>query len=197
MPAQIDVTGHPQRGRILPRRDGATLRCPTLAGVIIAAWGMAAPFWMNAMTTLGVIAALIWWHPSGEGTGRHLRPEQFYRAIGAGLRHARYNPGLRAALVRAAGFFLFASAYWALLPLVARNQVGGGPSLYGILLGAIGAGAVGAAFGMQRLTRQFGGDRLVAIGALFTAAAMKLFADARQPITELPGSLFAGMSWNV
>jgi predicted MFS family arabinose efflux permease len=42
--------------------------------VTIAAWGMAAPFWMNAMTTLGVIAALIWWHPSGEGTGRHLPP---------------------------------------------------------------------------------------------------------------------------
>jgi MFS family permease len=42
---------------------------PALAGVIIAAWGMAAPFWINAMTTLGVIAALIWWHPPGEGTG--------------------------------------------------------------------------------------------------------------------------------
>src|ERR1700730_14233466 len=33
---------------------------PALAGVIIAAWGLAAPFSMNAMTTLGVIAALIW-----------------------------------------------------------------------------------------------------------------------------------------
>ncbi len=48
--------------------------------------------------------------------------------------------------MRAAGFFLFASAYWALLPLVARNQIAGGPGLYGILLGAIGAGAVGGAF---------------------------------------------------
>jgi predicted MFS family arabinose efflux permease len=170
---------------------------PALAGVIIAAWGLAAPFWINAMSTLGVIAALIWWHPSGEGTGRHLPPERFHRAIGAGLRHARYNPRLRAALVRAAGFFLFASAYWALLPLVARNQVGGGPSLYGILLGAIGAGAVGAAFALPRLTRQFGGDRLVAIGTLGTAAATMLFALARQPITALAGSLIAGMSWIV
>src|ERR1700739_2135822 len=50
---------------------------PALAGVIIAAWGMAAPFWMNAMTTLGVIAALVWWHPPRERRGRHLPPEQF------------------------------------------------------------------------------------------------------------------------
>lgn len=170
---------------------------PALAGVIIAAWGMAAPFWMNAMSTLGVIAALIWWHPPGEGTGRHLPPEQFYRAISAGLRHARYNPRLRAALVRAAGFFSFASAYWALLPLVARNQVGGGPSLYGILLGAVGAGAVGAAFALPRLTRLFGADCLIAVGTLGTAAAMMLFAFARQPMTATAASLIAGVSWIV
>jgi hypothetical protein len=36
---------------------------------------------------------------------------------------------------------VFASAYWALLPLLARNQVGGGPALYGMLLGAIGTGS--------------------------------------------------------
>jgi len=52
---------------------------------------------------------------------------------------------------------VFASAYWALLPLLARNQVGGGPALYGMLLGAIGTGAVAAAFALPRLTRQCGG----------------------------------------
>jgi MFS family permease len=31
---------------------------PALAGVIIAAWGMAAPFWINALSIVGVIAAL-------------------------------------------------------------------------------------------------------------------------------------------
>jgi predicted MFS family arabinose efflux permease len=170
---------------------------PALAGVIIAAWGLAAPFWINALSIVGVIAALIWWHPREEGAGRRLPPEQFHRAIAAGLRHARYNPRLRAALVRAAGFFLFASAYWALLPLVARNQVRGGPSLYGILLGAIGAGAVGAAFALPRLTRLFGADRLVAVGTLGTAVAMMLFAFARQPMTALAASLIAGMSWIV
>jgi MFS family permease len=40
---------------------------PALAGVIIAASGMAAPFWINALSIVGVIAALIWWHPPEEG----------------------------------------------------------------------------------------------------------------------------------
>jgi hypothetical protein len=44
--------------------------------------------------------------------------------------------------MRAVGFFLFASAYWALLRLVTRGQIGGGPNLYGVLLGVIGIGAV-------------------------------------------------------
>jgi Transmembrane secretion effector len=55
-----------------------------------------------------------------------------------GFRHARNNPNLRATLIRAVAFFFFASAYWALLPLVAHDQIAGDPELYGILLVAIG-----------------------------------------------------------
>jgi MFS family permease len=168
---------------------------PALGGIIIAAWGMAAPFWVNALTTVGVIAALIWWRPQEEGSARHLPPEQFRRAIAAGLRHARHNPHLHATLLQAAGFFIFASAYWALLPLVARNQVAGGPELYGLLLGAIGAGAVASAFALPWLKRHLGADRLVVAGTLGTAIALLLFAVAREPAVALTASLIAGVSW--
>src|SRR5262249_40999932 len=89
---------------------------PALAGIVIAAWGMASPFWVNALSTLGVIAALIWWRSQDDDADHRLPPERFRRAIGTGLRHARYNTHLRATLMRAAGFFVFASCYWALLP---------------------------------------------------------------------------------
>ena len=168
---------------------------PALAGIIIAAWGIAAPFWINAATTLGVIAALIWWHPRDEGNLHHLPAEQFHSAIAAGLRYARHNPHLRSTLIRAAGFFIFASAYWALLPLVARNQVVGGPKLYGILLGAIGAGAVSASFALPWLKRRLGADRLVAAGTIGTAIALVLFAVAKQPPVAVAASLIAGISW--
>ncbi|MDH7799050.1 MULTISPECIES: MFS transporter [unclassified Beijerinckia] len=167
---------------------------PALAGLIIAEWGMAAPFWINAVTTLGVIGALIWWHPSAD-TGPRLPPEHFGGAIRAGLRHVRYNPHLRATAIRAASFFVFASAYWALLPLVARHQIRGGPELYGVLLGAIGVGAVGGAFLLPRLKRWLGADRLVMAGTVGTALAMALFGLARHPATALVASLVAGISW--
>jgi predicted MFS family arabinose efflux permease len=168
---------------------------PAVAGIIISAWGIAAPFWVNGLTTTAVIAALIWWRPRDDGTQGRLPPEQFHRAINAGLRHARHNPHLRATLIRAGGFFLFASAYWALLPLVARYQVAGGPELYGILLGAIGAGAVAGAFGLPQLTRALGADRVVALGTAGTVIALLLFAVARYWTIALAGSLIAGMSW--
>ncbi|HEY4403825.1 MAG TPA: MFS transporter [Xanthobacteraceae bacterium] len=167
---------------------------PALAGLIIVAWGLAAPFWLNALATLGVIAALIWWQPPADGV-RRLPAEGFGRAMRAGLRHARHNPHLRATLIRTAGFTVFASAYWALLPLLARDQVASGPRLYGILLGAIGAGAVAGAFTLPFLQRRFGADMPALAGTVGTAIAMVMFAFARQPAVALAASFVAGVSW--
>ena len=167
---------------------------PALAGLIIVAWGLAAPFWLNALSTLGVIAGLIWWQPAAEEAPRRLPSERFGRAIRAGLRHARHNPHLRATLIRASGFFIFASAYWALLPLVARDQVAGDPTLYGLLLGAIGAGAVTGAFTLPFMQRRFGADLPAWAGTVGTAIAMVLYGLARQPPTALVASVVACIS---
>ena len=131
----------------------------------------------------------------GRAPARCCPAERFGQAILAGLRYARHNQHLRATLVRAAGFFLFASAYWALLPLVARQQIGGGPNLYGVLLGVIGAGAVAGAFLLPWLRKKLGADRLMALGALGQALAMVLYGLAREPITALAASAIAGTSW--
>ena len=167
---------------------------PALGGVTISGLGIVAPFWLNAISNLGIVGALLWWRePNRPGT--LLPAERFGRAIWTGLRHAKNNPHLRGTMLRAAGFFLFASAYWALLPLVARTQITGGPELYGVLLGAIGVGAVGGAFFLPRLKSKLGPDRLMALGALGQALAMILFGLAREPTMALVASLIAGSSW--
>ena len=169
---------------------------PALAGLIIPAWGMAAPFWLNALSYIAVIAALIWWRPNNADVS-NVPPERFLLAVRAGLRYAQHNPHLRATQIRASGFFVFASAYWALLPLVAREQISGGPALYGILLGAIGVGAVAGAAVLPWFQGALGPDRIVAAGAFGTALALALFALARQPATALAASVIAGVSWIV
>ena len=167
---------------------------PALAGVMITKLGIAAPFWLNAAGNLGIIAALLWWRRSHKET-RHLPGERFGSAIRTGFRHARNNPPLRATLIRSVAVLLFASAYWALLPLVAREQAGMGPDLYGLLLSAIGAGAVGGAFALPWLQAKLGPDRVVAAGSIGTAVAMVLFGLARNSAIALSASVIAGICW--
>ena len=167
---------------------------PALGGAIIGPFGIAAPFWLDAFSNIGVIAALVWWRPSKQSAER-LAAEPFSGAVRTGLRHARYNAHLGATLIRAIGFFVFASAYWALLPLVARTQIVGGPPLYGLLLGAIGVSAVGGALLLPRVRASLGADRLLAAATLATSIATGLFAVAHDPVTAIAASLIAGASW--
>jgi predicted MFS family arabinose efflux permease len=167
---------------------------PALGGFLMSAVAIAAPFWVNAFSNVGSIGALIWWRPHDRARDG-LPAERLASAIRTGLRFARNTPPLRATLVRAVGFFFFASAYWALLPLVARKQVAGGPELYGLLLAAIGGGAIAGAFAIPSLRAKLGADGLVAAGQVGTALAMALFGIAREPAIAAMASLIAGVCW--
>ena len=168
---------------------------PALGGAIIAWFGIALPFWINAIFNIGIVGSLLWWRePRRVRTS--LPAERFGGAIVTGLRYGRHNLHLRRTLMRAIGFFFFASAYWALLPLVARTQIaGGGPGLYGILLGVIGAGAVAGAFFLPYLKSKFGPNGIMALGALGQALAMVLYGLAHEPLIALGASVIAGATW--
>src|SRR5262245_26845029 len=157
---------------------------PALGGVILAKFGLAMPFWINAVSYLGMVGVLFCWRPPQRGR-RHLPVEQFGSAIRTGFRHTKNNPHLQATMIRGAAFFLFATAYWALLPLIAREQIAGGPELYGFILGIIGIGAIAAAFGLGWLESKLGPDWLVAAGTIGTGIAMALFAVARGPASRV------------
>jgi predicted MFS family arabinose efflux permease len=167
---------------------------PAIGGAIISPFGIVAPFWLNAISNLGIVGALLWWRER-RGPRTLLPAERFGQVVLTGFRYVRHNFALRCTLMRAIGFFLFASAYWALLPLVAREQIAGGPSLYGVLLGAIGVGAVGGAFFLGWLKLTLGPNHLMAIGALGQALAMVLYGLAREPLTALAAGIIAGASW--
>jgi len=169
---------------------------PALGGLVIAAFGIAVPFWIFAASNVGVIAALIWWRKP-RNAAESLPAERLVSAVRAGVRHTANNPYLRATLIRVLAFFPFASAYLALLPLVARHQISGGPQDYGILLGAIGVGAVGGSLALRWLKDELGPDRLVAAGSLGTAFALVLFGLAQEPITAICACLLGGASWTV
>ncbi len=167
---------------------------PALGGFLVTAFGFAPPFWVDAFSNAGVIAALFRWRRPVRSSAS-LPRERIGSALRVGLRHARYNPHLSATLIRTAAFFVSASAYWALLPLATLRQASGGATLYGGLLGMIGAGAVVGAFVLPRLKERLGTERLMAGSAAGTALAMALFGIARGPGTFVLASAAAGMCW--
>lgn len=167
---------------------------PALAGVIIAAFGIAWPYMLNALSYVIVIGALVWWRPPPRPKS-DLPAERFWSAIRSGLRYVGASSPMKATLIRAIAFFLFASAYWALLPIIARQELQGGPELYGAMLGAIGVGAVCGALFLPRIKKFLGPDAVVATGTAGTALVLAVFALVALPEAAIAVSFVAGASW--
>ncbi len=167
---------------------------PALGGVLIAGLGMAWPFFFNAVSFIAVIAALLIWKPAADPP-RKEPPVGFVTALLQGLDQARTNPGLQNTLLRSVLFYLFGSAYWALLPLIARVQLNGTAQLFGVLVGLIGAGAVAGALFLPRLRDRFGLDGTLVAGTVGTALAMTGYALLHVPALGMVASLLAGASW--
>lgn len=167
---------------------------PPLGGALTVAFGVAMPFWINAFSKWGTIGALVAWRGPKHALDR-LPSERFLNAMRTGIRHAANNRFLQATLLRSVAFFLFGSCYWALLPLVASKQIAGGASLYGGLLGAIGASSIAGVFVLPWLKRALGPNQVVAAGSIATAIALILYGIAHGPIIAVVASMIAGLSW--
>ncbi len=169
---------------------------PALGGFAISAVGILLPFWVYCVTNLVVLAALVWWRPPRKAS-ESLPTERFLTAMGVGLRYARNNRDLDATLIRATAFFPFASAYWALMPLLARERLGDNPEFYGSLMGVLGLGSIVGTFALEPLKARLGPDWSAAIATLGTGAALALFALAPNPALLFLASFIAGVSWIV
>lgn len=166
---------------------------PAAGGLLLASLGAAVTYSADVASYLVVIAALIWWRRPARAQDD--LDERFAGAFRAGLRYARSSRELHVVLVRAVFFFAFASAVWALLPLVARDLLKGDAAFYGLLLGAIGLGAIGGAVALPRLRVRFGADLLVLFAALVTAAATVALALEPPRWVALVILLGVGAAW--
>ncbi|HEX9428716.1 MAG TPA: MFS transporter [Candidatus Polarisedimenticolia bacterium] len=158
---------------------------PALGGLVVAAAGTWAAFLLNAVSFVGVVLVLHGWKRAPRRSA--LPAERLVGAMRAGLRYVRHAPELRAVMVRAGAFILFGSALWALLPVVGRFELGLGPTRYGLLLTAFGAGAVGGALLLPRLRRALGENALILGSTLLFAVVLS----ALGRVTSFPAALGA------
>lgn len=166
---------------------------PAVAGAIIAAVGSGAVFVLNAVSFVGVIIALARW--PREPRASALAAERLAGAIRAGLRYARHSPPLQRVLARGVAFYAFASANWALLPLIVRQELGRGAETYGVFVALIGAGAVGGALLLPAIRARVSRDRVVAVATVLFGAVTLVLAWSREVWVLGVAMLAMGAAW--
>jgi predicted MFS family arabinose efflux permease len=168
---------------------------PALGGVLVAVTEPSVVFLVNAATFLAVIAVVWRWRDPRKGVASGLPAEHLGEAMRASGRYVANSPALRTVLARAAAYIFFASAIWALLPAVARTNLGLGSGAYGLLLACVGIGAVAGALLLPRLRGHLSGDLTLLIGSLATALTALAMATAHSVVPVAALLVVGGFGW--
>ena len=148
---------------------------------------------VKAFAKMMVALMLCYW--KRERDEQALPPERFFQALRAGLRYAHMASPFRAVLIRATAFILFATSAWALLPLIARHELAGGPGTYGLLLTFVGIGAAAAAVLLPRIRAHIARDRLVLIATIVYALTTAGLATIRSESVLYGVMAICGAAW--
>jgi MFS family permease len=166
---------------------------PALAGALAAWLSSGSALLVSALLFTAMILAVRKWRR------RPLAlpgiPETLLSGIQSGLRYVRHSPPLCALILRNVSFSFCASALWALLPVVARDELGLGAGGYGMLLGVFGGGAVAGAFSLSRNLQRLSLNGLVSAGVLVFAVATLLVAATPMIAVAIVGVCAAGAAW--
>jgi MFS family permease len=166
---------------------------PAIGGAIVAAAGAAAAFAVNAASYIALIFVLGRWRP--------IRPPQllprepFGLAVAAGIRYVAMSPPIQRVLVRGAVFGIGASSVLALLPLIARDLLQGGPLTYGMMLGAFGLGAVIGALTSSRLRLRLSSEAITRVSSIAFAIGAAVSALSTHALLTTPMMMLTGAAW--
>ncbi|HZH07489.1 MAG TPA: MFS transporter, partial [Lautropia sp.] len=122
-------------------------------------------------------------------------PETLFAGVQSGLRFARHSPAMRSLVILNLSFTVCASALWALIPVVARDQLSLGPGGYGLLYGTFGAGAVVCALTIPGQLQKRSLNTVVRGSVVLWIVASLLIAATEITLFALVGAFFAGASW--
>jgi MFS family permease len=165
---------------------------PAIGGALMALFGAAANFTVNTCSYIALIIVLLRWKPHFDHAPQ---PERLVPAIRTGVVAAYGTPAVRCALIRAAIFGLSGAGLWALMPLVAHDILHGNQSDFGLILGTFGIGSIGGALVATRARRQFGTERVVAMGTFIYAAGTAGAALSPTLGWTLLAAALAGSAW--
>jgi len=165
---------------------------PALAGLIIAAAGVATAFVANFVSFFGVILVVARWKRPVRK--RSTPAESFSGATVAAIRYVRHSTAILTVLLRTGVVMFFSSALFALLPAVARsvNKTAVG---YGLLLGCFGFGAIAGALAMQSARARWSTETVVSAGVVILGLVMVAISALHSLSTLAAVMLIGGAAW--
>jgi len=165
---------------------------PALGGLLVGIYGAEAAFGYNALSYLAIIVALIAIGPMFSISSREA-PQSMRRAISTGIRFARFTPTFRNLMALVAIFALTSAVVQAVLP-IHTEHLGGGALAFGILYGAMGAGALAGAIVRTRIGQWLDGSWVPYTITLFGVAGILLGVAPTVPVAGL-AMFLAGLFW--
>jgi MFS family permease len=167
---------------------------PAIGGIIIAVYGVPMAFLANALCNIYIIFVLVRWRQTSRVSKPHVTTSMLTE-ITHGLQYVHRTPAIRAAMLCCFVFCLFAAGLWSLLPLVVKQLVGGGASIYGAALGAIGSGALIGAMVIGPARRKMRQSVLFAGATLAFAVSTCALAVVQSVPLLLAALTLGGIGW--
>ncbi len=167
---------------------------PALGGVLFSWIGPGALFFVNAISFVGLLSVYwAWWR---EHPALPVAPTRFMARLQDGVNMALGCARYRCILVNVCTVFFATIAFAGLLPVFVRDVLHMNSSVFGTLMGSLGAGAVVAAFCLPALRARVDKTRLL-VGALVVYGIMLLGLSVTRSLPVLiPLIVCGGMAWS-
>src|SRR5216683_3455556 len=172
----------------------ARLCGPMLAAAIIGAIGIAGAFAFNACTFLPLLIALIVAIPNTPAPS-NLKTASIYDDIRDGLKFVWTTPGTRRLTIMGISFMFLAAPVQGLLPVFAQSVLKGGPTMFGLMLSAIGLGSIVGAFLLSFIPSYYPRHHLIPLAMCGFAVIGLLFSLATTPAISLIILVGSGIFW--
>jgi MFS family permease len=166
---------------------------PAIGGIVVAAAGAVAAFTVNAVFYLPLMIVLGTWHRTVAPS--RLPPENIGRALHAGFRFIVHSPPVRTALWRTFAIGLTGASISGLMPMIAKDLLGGTAEVYGLVLGAFGIGAVLGAMVLGRIRARFTTEGAVSLSALILGLCIIAISFSRSVPLTMALLVMAGGLW--
>lgn len=163
---------------------------PAIAGIVIASYGEASCFVVNALTDIAVLVSFMMIRV--QASPRPAVHAPVIQGLAEGFAYAWRSVPIRLLLGVLAAVGLLATPYMTLMPVLVREVYGGGANVMGFLVGAAGLGGVTGTLYLASRSNVRGLVRVIACASLAAGTALALLSWARSISIALPLLVITG-----